>query len=124
MELSIVNNNYSDTTVAYWQQVWRTICEMAYRQTYIIEEIITKPVEGCKEVDESEIYNKKIFDNYYDITLDCMWKKYSKQYGTKMPFVVPMFKKLHVPRGLFEELGIRPWFKYSFPNCVVTFWQE
>lgn len=97
---------------------------MAYCKTYIIEDLITRPASPFTEVEHTEIYNKRLCHNEYDITLDYTWKIYSKAFKTKMPHVIPELKRLHVPRILFEELGIRPWFKYSFPNCVVTFWEE
>ncbi len=124
MELTIEYEHYSEKTLEGWWRVWRTICEMAYSQTYIMEEIITMPAAGFSEKEHTAIYNKRLCHNEYDITLDSMWKTYSTLFETKMPYVCPMLKKLHVPRVLFEELGIRPWFKHSFPNCVITFWEE
>lgn len=118
MKLHVDKNRYSPETVDEWQQLWKSICEMAYCQTYVFEEIITKP--HFSEKVDTKFYNR----DQTGITLDFIWKQYSNHYGTKMPFVIPMFKRLHVPRALFEELGVYSWFDYSFPNCKITFWEE
>lgn len=118
MKLYVDENKYSAETVDEWQQVWKSICEMAYCQTYVFEEIITKP--HISEKDDNRIYR----NHPSELTLDFIWKQYSNHYGTQMPFVIPMLKRLHVPRVLFEEIGVYSWFKYSFPNCKITFWEE
>ena len=125
-------DKYCDATVILWTGVWETICRMAYEEDYPkIESIITSPsymiINGLVSLKKSEVqhveyYKKRIPANEYDITLDHMWKKYSKKYGTKMPNVVPEFIQLHVPQQLFEDLGVLSWFKYSFPNCQITYW--
>ena len=94
-----------------WQSVWQTICKMAYENEPPYERIIIQP-----EVIELSINEED--------TLDYTWKIYSKKHGTTMPKVVPEFKELYVPRHLFEDLGIYPWFRHSFPNCEIHFWEE
>lgn len=91
----------------YWQSIWGRICRMAYEGTDICESIVTEPQE---------------YSDDYELTLDYTWKQYSRKHGTKFPDVVPEFKKLVVPFGLYANLGINPWFKHSFPNCKVEFW--
>ncbi len=94
-----------------WKSVWETICKMAYENGPLYEKIIIEPKVIELSLNEED-------------TLDYTWKKYSKKHGSKMPNVIPEFKELYVPRHLFEDLGIYPWFRYSFPNCHIQFWDE
>jgi hypothetical protein len=89
-----------------WQEVWETVCDMAYLRKHI-----------CREIVAVMPYDKTIPD---DITLDFTWDLYSKKY--RETHVVPEFQSLHVPQELFETPGASHWFEYSFPNCIITFW--
>lgn len=125
---------YTQETVNDWTQVWETICKMAYEGTESTSTILTTPSfmmveetanDNLNEIEHSNYYKKKYPDNEYEITLDCVWKKYSRMYPyMDYPLVNLGLERLHVPRTLFESLGIYPWFKYSFPNCKITFWEE
>lgn len=134
MEIPLIirDSKYDLETISMWQHIWQIICLMSYEKTSIIEEIITKPGvlivhnvvnRDNSQLEHSEIYANKIPINDEEITLDYMWKIFSKKHKTiKELHVIPEFKKLHVPRTLFEDLGVKKWFEYSFPNCEITFW--
>lgn len=134
LPLIVKGRNYSQETVDDWSQVWETICKMAYEGKQTTSAILTTPSfmmveesanDNLSEGEHSSYYRKKYPDNEYDITLDCTWKKYSRMYShMKDPLINLGFERLHVPRPLFESLGIYPWFRYSFPNCKITFWEE
>lgn len=133
MEIPLIirNSLYDAETVSAWQFVWETICLMAYERKSIVRELITTPgllvIDGMVntskiEVEHTDIYNEKIPHNDEEITLDYMWKMYSRNHHDVE--IIETFKRLHVPRALFENLGIKKWFEYSFPNCKVTYWKE
>jgi hypothetical protein len=130
--LIVSNRMYSYETILAWKVVWEKICRMAYENEKPVSELIAVPdyvrMEGIAvpmdETQQSHYYNRQIPINSDVITLDHMWKYYSKVHSTKIPNVVPEFEKLHVPRSLFQSLGVGPWFRHSFPNCTVTFWNE
>jgi hypothetical protein len=130
--LIVDDNAYSYETVVSWKVVWDKICKMSYELEPPVAEIVTTPdrvrIEGIAvpmtEQKQSEFYSRQIPTNSDVITLDHMWSYYSKKHGVEVPEIVPEFKKLHVPRALFKSLGIGPWFRHSFPNCEITFWEE
>lgn len=130
--LIVENRMYLYETIVGWKIVWDTICKMAYENEKPVSEIIVVPghvrIEGISirmsEQKHAEYYRRGLPINSDVITLDHMWKYYSKQHGAEMPKVVPEFEHLHVPRGLFNSLGVIPWFRHSFPNCTVSFWDE
>lgn len=133
MEIPLWINSefYTNDTVIPWQSVWNSVCEMAYENKNICEEIITRPnginIGGTQTNSKGERVHAGIYEeafplNRYEITLDYMWKRYNEKYRTGMPHVVPEFKRLHVPKALFENLGVKQWFEHSFPNCRVTYW--
>ena len=131
--LIVYEKMYQYDTIAGWKRVWETICQMAYEKTGVCEKIITKPgymrVNGvenlkCSEAEHSRVYLNKENSNDYSISLDVLWKYYSNQYGSQMPHVIPELKEIHVPRILFDTIGVRAWFNYSFPNCRIFFWDE
>ena len=115
--LYVGNNVYLYDTLIGWKTVWERVCEMAYEGDVAYSEIITKPysmrVEGISndsldEKTHSNYYSKKIPVNDFAITLDDMWKTYSKRYSDMNElFVIPEFKRLHVPRSLFESFDHR-----------------
>lgn len=129
--LRINKNQYEDSTIIEWQNVWDIICKMTYEGTNKCENIITKPgnlyIDGRKVYDKREKTHSREYlrlepDNIYLLTLDNVWKQYSSYYGTKELIIVPEFKKLVVPYPLFHSIGIPQWFRYSFPNCEVIYW--
>lgn len=130
--LIVEKRQYSYETILAWKVVWEKICRMAYENEKPVPELIVVPhhvrMEGIavpmNEKQQADYYSKWIPLNSDVITLDHMWKYYSKVHSTKMPKVVPEFEKLHIPRSLFQSLGVGPWFRHSFPNCMVTFWDE
>ena len=121
MEIPLVinDNEYAISTVEGWKTIWEKICCMAYENNNYIENLIVEESQS-----DLEIYNKKTPKNDEEITLDYYWKQYSRKHGSTMPSVVHELKRLHVPRCLFENLGIYKWFQHSFPDCVITFWGE
>ena len=130
--LVVKDRKYSYETINVWQDVWVKLCKMAYEEDIPVSEIITSPgyvrIEGIAlpmSVNaQSEYYSRQIPLNSEHITLDYMWKHYSKGHGTEMPGVVPELRKLCIPRSLFQSLGVGPWFRHSFPNCDIVFWDE
>lgn len=136
MEIPLIIHDslYDQETVRDWQYTWETICLMTYENKEIVREIVTKPgimvihgmVNTSKlEYEHSEIYEKRIPINDEEITLDYMWKMFSNKHKDMQDlYIIEDFKHLHVPRALFENIGIKKWFEYSFPNCKVTYWNE
>ena len=133
MEIPLIirDSLYDEETVQDWQYIWETICLMAYENKEIVRQIITKPgimaIQGMVntsklESEHSDMYSNRSPANDEEITLDYMWKRFSSTHPDV--HIVEEFKYLHVPRPLFENLGIKKWFEYSFPNCKVTFWNE
>lgn len=127
----IINDRmYAYETIVAWKNVWDKICRMAYENDEPVSEFTMVPghirIEGIAfhmdEAEQANYYSRFLPLNSDVITLDHMWKYYSKKHGTEMPRVVPEFQNLHVPRSLFESIGINPWFQHSFPNCKVTYW--
>jgi hypothetical protein len=126
----IENNVYMPETVKAWQSIWEAICIAAYGDIYDIqEELIVNPealivkdteiIRDDREFVHTGIYNCRNPYNYYELTLDHTWKKFEGE-----PKIVKSLRHLHVPRILFEDLGVRQWFAYSFPRCRVTYWDE
>lgn len=130
--LIVENRMYSYETILGWKVVWDKVCRMAYENEKPVQELVVVPdrirIEGIafhmNEKEQANYYSRQIPPNSDVITLDYTWKYYSKAHGTKDPKVVPEFERLHVPRSLFQTLGVGPWFRYSFPNCKITFWDE
>ena len=102
--------NHRNTLMDTWESVWKCICEMAYENRPPCEKIIMKPGEIENSTKEED-------------TLTYTWKIYSKKHGSTMPGVVPEFKELYIPRHLFQDHGVYPWFRHSFPNCQIHFWE-
>ena len=136
MEIPLIvrDHQFSGETVYAWKRVWKAICDMCYHGANIQEEMITTP--GYFQVDEelmlskcekeqTQFYGQRYAINDEQLTLDHTWKEYSLNAGLGFnPLVVPEFKRLHVPAHLFYTLGVDSWFKHSFPNCTVTFWEN
>ena len=131
--LFINGNTFEAQTIEQWQYVWDKVCKMAYEKTDICEKIITRPgfihlngevINNKTELEHSREYERAQPLNTYFLTLDNIWKQYSTFHGVKMPEIIPEFKELVVPRALFESIGIDNWFRYSFPNCTVKFWEN
>lgn len=90
---------------------------MAYTREGISEELCVYPSSN----NEAAFYERNSCGNFEQLTLDHAWSEYSKKFH--MVLEVPELKKIHVPRALFECLGVYKWFDYSFPNCEITFWE-
>ena len=106
-----------------WQAVWRTICEMSYYRRCLTDQIVVQP-EDYKVL---EAYKNTNPTEFHELTLDYKWKAYSQSRDSDNNFiepqVVPELRRLFVPRILFESLGVYSWFRQSFPNCTVMFWE-
>lgn len=132
--LLVENKLYAKDTVVLWTIVWERICRMAYENADICQELITLPegmiVDGIQsskndELEHADYYQKGFPDNHNQILFDSTWRRISKRFGAPYTiFVVPELRKLHVPRCLFDSLGVSQFFRHSFPNCVITFWGE
>lgn len=109
---------FRNDVVKKWQSVWDQVCLMAYEHRNITDKIIVHPDSPM----EQYFYERNKCSNAEEITLDHMWQKYS--YSGDNVFVIPELQRIYVPRSLFECLGVYAWFKYSFPNCVIDFWED
>ena len=104
--------------VTEWQEFWGRLCDMAYLRKGIVEELSILPIGD----NQPAFYERNKCSNMSDITLEHTWKKYSSEFSDVQ--IVPELKNLYVPASLFSCLGVNSWFKYSFPNCKVQFWEE
>ena len=82
---------------------------MAYYRKNVVSEIVT---DGTYE----ELLHSK---NIEEMSLDFQWKNYN----SLKPLVINELKYIFVPKILFESLGVYAWFRYSFPNCRIDFWE-
>ena len=106
-----------------WQNVWMQLCDMAYSR---------KDVSSTFSVEKfnyNELLTYMINSKNFDlITLDHTWKQVSSQRnpdGTPVePLVVAELYEIYVPHIMFASLGVFQWFKYSFPNCTILFWED
>jgi hypothetical protein len=92
-----------------WQETWKKLCDMAYYRKNVVSEIVT---DGTYE----ELLQSK---NIEEMSLDFQWKNYN----SLKPLVINELKYIFVPKILFESLGVYAWFRYSFPNCRIDFWE-
>ena len=109
--------------VQKWQAIWKQVCDMSYRRENITS-IIYVPISEYTTLLEY----RKHSTNFDKITLDCEWQKISvilDKHGDFLEaLIVPELKEIYVPRILFEAIGVYPWFKHSFPNCTIVFWED
>ena len=107
-----------------WQLIWKHLCDMAYYRKNISSQLLI-PIHDYGSLEKMKNSNS---EKFYKMTLDYTWNKISKRRDPEgnfiEPQVVPELTYMYVPRFLFEELGIYMWFKFSFPNCVIHFWEE
>jgi hypothetical protein len=110
--------------VKRWQSIWHKVCDMAYHRRNVLTTITIVPEQG--EYSKLIEYHAK-----YDIEpikLDFIWKRVSQLRDENnaflQPLVVPELREIYVPRLLFESKGVYAWFKHSFPNCVLFFWED
>lgn len=109
---------FQDDVIKKWQGVWNQLCLMAYERRYITSKLMIYP----ETLNEQYFYERNSCKNSDELTLDYMWQKYS---GLKKEAqVVPELTRIYVPRSLFECLGVYAWFKHSFPNCKIQFWED
>ena len=102
-----------------WQTVWQRVCNLAFFRKDIVTRIIVDYTDDIKKYMSCR--------NFEEITLDYTWKIYSSikdENGNYIEaLVVPELEQLCVPHAIFEALGVYAWFKHSFPNCVISFWE-
>lgn len=107
-----------------WQKIWQQLCDMAYFRKNIVNELAVIPTNGEYE----SLIQNHIKTNYTQITLDFTWKKVSELKDINGEFlepqVVPELQEIYIPRLLFKSPGVYSWFKHSFPNCVIFFWED
>jgi len=103
---------YDGVSAKYYQDIWEQLCDMAYLNERVTEEVVILPLNPMF------FRNARSFP--YEITFDYTWDIYSKKYPDSG--IVPELKKLHVPLELIDSLGVQTWLKHTFPNCLVTFW--
>jgi hypothetical protein len=97
-----------------WQETWQRLCDMAYYRKNVVSEFV---VDGLLGDLEQELLES---NNIEELTLDFQWQKYQQL----KPLVIPELKYIYVPKTLFESLGVYSWFRYSFPNCKIEFWEN
>ena len=107
-----------------WQTVWKYITRMAYYRIDVVDNVsVTK-----HDYETLLKYSQSRCSNFDEITLDYEWTLVSRckdETGTfRLPLVVPELREIYVPRILFETLGVYSWFKHSFPNCTILFWED
>ncbi len=97
---------------------------MSYHRRSLKEQIVVQP----EDYDLIEKYKNTNPTDFDKLTLDYVWKEYSEKRDSNNNFiepqVVPELRYLFVPRVLFESLGVYTWFRHSFPNCVIMFWEN
>lgn len=106
-----------------WQVIWQGICDMAYSRKNISDTVL------IEKFNYNELLTYMInARNFEEITLDYKWKQVSSQQnydGSYVePHVVPELKEVYVPRILFSTPGVFHWFKHSFPNSSISFWED
>jgi hypothetical protein len=119
LETEFERRYYTFATIAEWQNVWQIICDMAYdSKAEQYEDIIVRSADSDK--DDARAYAGHTVQNQHLICIDEVWRRYDK----KQPFINKTLKSLYVPRVLFYCLGVQNWFKFSFPNCEISYWPE
>jgi hypothetical protein len=106
-----------------WQVIWQRICDMAYSRKHISHTVLVE------KFNYTEILGYMInASNFEQITLDYIWKQVSSQKNPDgsyiQPLVVTELKEMYVPRILFSTPGVFHWFKHSFPNCSISYWED
>lgn len=86
-------------------------------------------IVSVEKTSYSEVLKYMINAKNFDlITLNHTWSQASLVKNADglpvEPFVVPELREIYVPRILFETLGVYTWFKHSFPNCSILFWED
>ena len=121
IELNITQSYYDTyydiNTVSSWQKVWDRILSMAYLEANKVEKLLV----FTKDSSDNTFYKRKIPRNYPDINFEYAWSEFTRNYKGEIQ-IVPELKEIFVPRSLFECVGVYSFFKYSFPNCVIRFW--
>lgn len=126
---------YSTSCVSSWDYIWRLLIDMAYssknihlksiiiQSGSIVEHDDTRVTVREKELASvhAKFYEKSDSTNDEFLTLEHAWRKYGRH---EMPKVVPELERLFVPRVLFNCLGVTSWFRHSFPNCKIAYWED
>lgn len=111
-------------TLEKWQTIWQQVCEMAYYKKNVVEQLQI----SVDDYDSLIRYKNNHRDQFDELMLDFTWKQFSQNRDTNGNFiealVVPELTFIYVPRILFETIGVYSWFKFSFPNCVIYFWED
>ena len=111
----------TEAAIQKWQKVWTSLCDMAYHQKDVKEDVFIQP----ENYHDLYIWSK--YDPNFDkLKLEHTWKKYNYMVNGSYiePFKIEKLRHLYVPRILFEDLGISTFFDVCFPNCQVTFWED
>jgi hypothetical protein len=119
LETEFERRYYSFATIGEWQKVWQIICDMAYdSKAEQYEDIAIRSDDS--DTQDARAYAGHTVQNQHLICIDEVWRRYDK----KQPFINKTLKSLYVPRVLFYCLGVQNWFKFSFPNCEISYWPE
>jgi hypothetical protein len=115
--------NVPHDVINKWQAVWRGICDLAYSSKSPLDRV------SIEKFNYNELLTYMInSSNFEQITLDYTWKQVSSQRNVDgnyiEPVVVPELEEIYVPRILFVCPGVSQWFKHSFPNCSISYWED
>jgi|688.fasta_scaffold191439_3 hypothetical protein len=112
-----------EETIQQWQNIWQNICDMSYHRKDIVDSIRISMCDYQTLLEYSHFSR-----NFEQITLEHTWKKTSSLLDSNGTYIetqiVPELTKIYVPKLLFETFGVYAWFKQSFPNCSIEFWED
>uniref|UniRef100_A0A6C0JLJ7 Uncharacterized protein n=1 Tax=viral metagenome TaxID=1070528 RepID=A0A6C0JLJ7_9ZZZZ len=111
-----------DNVIKHWQDIWRTLCDMAYNRKNIVPKLWIE-ISNYDKL----LYYKNNSRNFDEITFDYIWKQISSTVnpdGTYLePSVVTELEAIYIPRIIFQSPGVSRFFSHSFPNCTILFWE-
>jgi len=115
--------------VKKWQSFWEKICDIAYFRKDVVSELsFIMDVLGSRAEYNDICTWSLTAPNFEEITLHHSWEKVSKLKDENdnyvEPAVVPELREIYVPNVLFQTSGVFEWFKHSFPNCEIFFWED
>ena len=113
---------YSERTMREWQNVWRTVCEMAYNPSSHQYPIIHTFSHYSNEIEELHKYtiNSDRIKNHKLLCFEHVWKEYKK----KTPIINTHLKELYIPRLLIPTQEAQEFVQQTFPCCTIIFWAE
>jgi hypothetical protein len=113
---------YSERTMREWQNIWRTVCEMAYNPSTHQYPLIHCFSHYSNEIDDLHMYtiNSHRIKNHKLLCFENVWKEYKK----RTPVINTHLKELYVPRLLIQTQEAHEFIQQTFPSCTMIFWAE